>query len=119
MCQAFLAANTDFDTFFGDDSYRVPYTTWDYDEETGLITITVETPGAKKDDIEIKATEHSVLIATKETDDDQKTSLPKYKRRLTFKYKIKPDNVKASYSEGILTLKIERELPQKFTVKID
>ncbi len=98
------------------DSYRVPYHTSNYDDETGTIELKIETPGLKKDLIQLKSTERSIAFFTKDTEETNDSVA--YKRDFFFRHKIKPDSITVKYEDGILTLKIQKDIPTKFDVQI-
>ena len=98
------------------DSYRVPYFTSKYDDETGTIELKIETPGLRKDLIQLKSTERSIAFSTKI--DEGNSDYIAYKRDFFFRHKIKPDSITAKYEDGILTLNIKKDIPTKFDVQI-
>ena len=97
--------------------YRIPYASYNYDQEKDVITLKVEMPGAKKENISVKASETTLSIMTKKSNENDDS--PLYKRDFRFNYKIKPDTIKANYTDGILTLEIERDVPKKVEVTIN
>ena len=98
------------------DSYRVPYYTSNYDDETDTIELIIETPGLKRDFIQLNSTERSIAFSTKDAKENEDSIT--YKRDFFFRHKIKPDSITAKYEDGILTLKIQKDVPQKYDVQI-
>ncbi|OLS27566.1 MAG: hypothetical protein HeimC3_03450 [Candidatus Heimdallarchaeota archaeon LC_3] len=98
------------------DSYRVPYYASNYDDETDTIELKIETPGLKKDLIQLKSTERSIAFFTKDAKENDDSIA--YKREFYFRHKIKPDSITAKYEDGILTLKIKKDVPKKYDVQI-
>lgn len=96
---------------------RIPRSYYDYDENKDILNLSIELPGASKDDVKIKATDRSVSVST--LDEKEESKAPKFDRKFRFHYKIKPENVTAKFEDGVLKLTIERDLPQKFDVKIE
>ena len=110
-----------FSDFFGEGEqekdYRIPYATYNYDQEKDIVTLKIEMPGAKKENISVKASDTTLSVMTKKTDEKDET--PQYKRDFRFNFKIRPNTIKATYENGILTLVIERDIPQKVEVQIN
>jgi HSP20 family protein len=79
--------------------YREPLT--DVTEDDKNIYITVELPGIEKDNIDIQLNEQSVLI-------DVNTPDRKYHKEIELSAKIKTEEVKAAYKNGILDITLPR-----------
>jgi len=89
-----------------DISCRTPVVDWSFDEKSNIFDIMVEMPGVKKENLEIKSTEKTITISTK------KDSNPNFYRNFEFIDLIKHKEVKAKLEDGILTLKIEKFIPE-------
>jgi HSP20 family protein len=79
--------------------YREPLT--DVTEDDKNIYITVELPGIERDNIDIQLTDHSVII-------DVNSPERKYHKEIEVPAKIKTDEVKAAYKNGILDITLPR-----------
>ena len=91
------------------------------------ITVLVEMPGVKKEDLTIELDGRELTISGKRTRPiEPMFPLGKWKggtdfsRVVKLPCKVNQDDVKASYQDGILELKLERSLEDKTkTIKID
>jgi len=111
-----------FDSFFG----RVPSiiekeTAWvpaiNLEETDDSYVVQAELPGLKKNEIKVSITEDSVTISGErkiEKEEKGKTfhrvemSYGKFQRTLSLPGEIMPDKAKASYKDGILTIKLPK-----------
>ncbi|MHA1990092.1 MAG: Hsp20/alpha crystallin family protein [Candidatus Hodarchaeales archaeon] len=107
---------SEFDNDTTANTVTTPYHTADYDEETGTISLKIEIPGAPKDHVKLSASDSKVSLTTKTGKEDEKTGY--YEKDFFFRHKIKPESVKAEYKDGILTVKVEKDLPKKFDIQI-
>lgn len=67
----------------------------------GKYEVTVELPGAEKDEIDLTATEESLKIET--------TGGRKYKKEVYLEEEIEPDEIDANFNNGILTIEVEKK----------
>lgn len=105
-----------FDKEFGGDlrSNRPAVDVVDRDNE---ILVAADLPGVEKDRIEINATDTSVAITArddreiKEEGKDyvrQERSVRNYRRRVTLPARVDPDTAEATYSNGVLTVTLQK-----------
>lgn len=82
-------------------------------EPTQLIVI-AEMPGVTKEDIEIKATSHSLTISTKSVEPSRK-----YYKEVELPVAINSDYAKARYQNGILEVKLKKIDEKETDIKVD
>jgi HSP20 family protein len=82
-------------------------------EEEDQIIVIAEIPGVDRDDIELKATSHSLTIATK------KTARMQYYKEVDFSSAINSDVAKARYVNGILEVRLKKIDEKHKNIKID
>jgi HSP20 family protein len=100
-------------------------------EEPKEIVVTADLPGIKKEDIEVSATEDTLTI-TAESEKEEETEEEgyylrergnmKFYRRLPLPKKVKPKQIKATYQNGTLTVKLpklEQEEKESVTAKVE
>jgi HSP20 family protein len=100
--------------------------------ETGDgIVLKVELPGVNKDDVSVEVKDNVLtlkgerLLDPKIKDENyyrKERSFGKFKRSFSLQETIKPDLIKASFKDGVLTVAIprpEEEKPKQVTVDID
>jgi len=100
--------------------------------ETGDgIVLKVELPGVNKDDVSVEVKDNVLtlkgerLLDPKIKDEHyyrKERSFGKFNRSFSLQEPIKPDLIKASFKEGVLTVEIprpEEEKPKQVTVDID
>ncbi|UNQ72616.1 archaeal heat shock protein Hsp20 [Infirmifilum sp. NZ] len=80
-----------------------PFT--DVFDEGDYYRVIVDIPGVEKDQINIEATENSMIIST--------SGDRKYYKEITFKDAIKPDTAKAQYKNGVLTITVEKKVKKE------
>ena len=81
----------------------------------GEIKIIVELPGVEKSDIKLDATEENLTISVA-------TPHRKYYKEIQLEEKVKPDNSKSTYKNGILEVimpKVKKGKSKGFSVKIE
>ena len=100
------------------DNTRTPYSYYEYDNDTGIYTLSVEMPGISKDMLEIMATDHTITIRTK-NDENNHVNKQRYYREFNFRTKIDPNNINAAFSDGLLGLKVKKDVPQSVEIKIN
>lgn len=83
---------------------REPLT--DVIEDESHYSITMEMPGINKQDIELEVTENGMVV-------DVESGNRKYHKEITFDSPVKPDSGTATYNNGILEIKVEKERPTK------
>ncbi len=82
-------------------------------EESDQIIVIAEIPGVDRDDIELKATSHSLTISTKEN-----ASMHYYKN-VEFSTVINSDVAKARYVNGILEVRLKKIDEKHRSIRID
>lgn len=120
--------------------------TRDFDEEVGLydwsppvdiyetadgIVLKVELPGVNKDDVSVEVKDNVLSFKGERLLDPEikdehyyrkERSFGKFNRSFSLQEPIKPDRIKASFKQGVLTVEIprpEEEKPKQVTVDID
>ncbi len=83
---------------------REPLT--DVIEENDYYSITMEMPGINKQDIELEVTENGMVV-------DVESGNRRYHKEITFDSQVKPDSGTATYNNGILEIRVEKEKPAK------
>ncbi len=84
------------------DRYRVI-------DEGDAYRIVVELPGARKDGIELYASEKSVFV--KAVNEVEAPSLPRvYRVRIDLDEEIDPGTARAKYFEGLLTIEVKKQV---------
>lgn len=107
---------SEFDSDYTTSAGRTPYYTADYDEETGVISLKIEIPGTPKENVKLSSSDRKVTLTTKPDKEDEKNDY--FQKDFYFRHKIKADSIKAEYKDGILLVKIEKDLPKKFDIQI-
>lgn len=124
-----------FDSFFGRtphlierEGYWVPAI--DIEETDNEYIVKAELPGMKKEDIKISLTEDSLTISGErkmEKEEKGKTyhrvemSYGKFQRSISFPSEVKPEEAKATYKDGILTITIpksEKAKPKEIEIEV-
>ena len=83
-------------------------------QEPSQIIVIAEMPGVTKEDIEIKATSHSLTISTKSTEPSRR-----YYKEIELPVAINSDYAKARYQNGILEVKLKKIDEKQTDIKID
>jgi HSP20 family protein len=94
---------------------REPLVDTSFDEKDNLITITAEMPGITKQDVKVELAEGLVTIHAEKGDKKYHTEVPVDEQ-------LDADSAKATYTNGILELKIKsKKLPRPKTkeIKVD
>jgi HSP20 family protein len=101
-----------------------------YETADGIV-LTVELPGVNKDDVSVEVKDNVLTLKGErllnpEIKDEnyyrKERSFGKFNRSFSLQEPIKPDLIKASFKNGILTVEIprpEEEKPKQVTVDID
>lgn len=84
-------------------------------EEEDKIIVIAEMPGVKKDDIELKATTHSLTISTEE----KSPSGMKYYKEIKLPSAINSDYAKARYANGIIEIKLKKSDEEQTNIKVE
>lgn len=71
-------------------------------EDENTVTVIVEMPGVNKDDIKVKIDGDRVIVSAQNGD-------RKYYKEIHLPAKVKREGAKASYKNGVLELKLEKE----------
>jgi len=85
---------------------RQPLVDTNFDEKENLLTITAEMPGITKQDVKVGIEEGLVTIRAEKGDKKYHTELP-------VDSELDADSAKATYTNGILELKIKLKTPPK------
>jgi len=85
---------------------RQPLVDTNFDEKENALTITAEMPGITKEDVKVAIQDGLVTIQAEKGDKRYKTELP-------VNSELDDENAKASYTNGILELKIKLKRPPK------
>ncbi|MGD2184791.1 MAG: Hsp20/alpha crystallin family protein [Desulfobacterales bacterium] len=100
-------------------------------EAADAIVLKIELPGVKKDDVSVEVKDNVLTLKGERLLDPEikdehyyrkERSFGKFNRSFSLQELIKPDLIKASFRDGILTIKIpkaEEEKPKQITVNID
>ncbi len=83
-------------------------------EESDQIIVIAEMPGVKKDDVELKATSHSLTISTKSNSFGRN-----YRKEIELPFAINSDYAKARLQNGILEVKLKKIDEKRKNIKID
>jgi len=83
-------------------------------EEPTQIIVVAEMPGVTKEEIELKATSHSLTISTKASDSDRN-----YYKEVELPTAINSDYAKARYQNGILEVKLKKIDEKHTNIKVD
>lgn len=100
----------------------------DVREDDGEVVITADMPGVQKEDINLKADSEGVEI-TAEAEEEYKEENEKYfrkerasrsyRRKVSWPSEVDPETIKAKYSDGVLTVKAEKESTDGWDVDIE
>ena len=96
-------------------SIREPLVDTSFDEKDNLLTITAEMPGITKQDIKVELAEGLVTIHAEKGDKKYHTEVP-------VDEELDADSAKATYTNGILELKIKSKklpMPKAKEIKVD
>ena len=85
---------------------RQPLVDTNFDEKENALTITAEMPGITKEDVKVAIQDGLVTIQAEKGDKRYKTELP-------VNSELDAESAKASYTNGILELKIKLKRPPK------
>ena len=102
---------------------REPLT--DINETKTEVIVTIEIPGAKKEDIDIHATPSSLEIKAKirravDTSGVHSTSTLRFQKQLTLPEEVDPKSIKAKYKNGILEVAMKKTAKPKGTkIKVE
>jgi len=91
---------------------REPLT--EFNEQDDQIIVICEMPGVTKEDIELKATTHSITISTK-----TKSKGRKYYKEVELPSAINSDYARARYTNGILEVTLKKIDEQQKNIKVD
>lgn len=88
--------------FFGDslmqnDGFRQPLSEQVLDEKSGTLSVVLDLPGVEKENIEISATERSLIVQAS-------TGTRRYRSEQTLKAEVDPDSGKAECKNGVLQI---------------
>ncbi|MEM3400022.1 MAG: archaeal heat shock protein Hsp20 [Candidatus Micrarchaeia archaeon] len=75
-------------------------------EDKDMVTVIAEVPGVSKEDINLRATEDTLSIKVD-------TAERKYSKTVSLPCRIKPASAKATYKNGVLEVKLERQEPKE------
>ena len=94
---------------------REPLVDTSVDEKNNSLTITAEMPGISKEDIKLNASDKQIIIHAEKGDKKYHTEIP-------LNMEIEDTSAKATYSNGILELRLRLKAPLKYKgkdIKID
>lgn len=91
-------------------SVREPLVDTSFDEKENLVTITAEMPGITKEDVRVELSEGLVTIHAEKGDKKYHSEVPVYEE-------LDADTAKATYTNGILELKIKSKISPKAKTK--
>lgn len=100
----------------------------DIREEDGFIVISADLPGVEKEDISLKADDESVEITAegsaevKEENEKyirRERSERRFRRKVQWPVQIDPETVEASYNEGVLEVRAEKDETEGRDIEID
>lgn len=122
-----------FDVPFGDSNRETDFFGWapavDVYEDRDSLVVKAELPGLKKEEIEISLHQETLVISgerkAESQDHDGETSrserfFGRFQRALELPKPVNPEQVTATYKDGILTVKLaktEESKPRQITVK--
>ena len=101
-----------------------------YETNDGVV-LKVELPGIKKEDVSVEIKDNVLTLKGERLLDPEikdenyyrkERSFGKFNRSFSLQEPIKPDLIKASFKDGVLTIEIprpEKEKPKQVTVNID
>ena len=75
-------------------------------EDERTITVVAEVPGVNKEDIDIRIKDKTLIISAQSGD-------RKYYKEIELPAKVKPETAKASYKNGVLEVRLEKEKEKK------
>jgi len=96
------------------EEYGVRKPLVEINEEPTQIIVIAEMPGVTKENIELKATSHSLTISTKASDAERK-----YYKEVELPSAINSDYAKARYQNGILEVKLKKIDEKHTNIKVD
>ena len=101
-----------------------------FETDDGIV-LKVELPGISKDDVSVEIKDNVLMLKGERLLDPQikdehyyrkERAFGKFQRSFSLQQSIKPNLIKATFKDGILTIEIprpEEEKPKQVTVKID
>ncbi len=101
-----------------------------YETNEGIV-LKVELPGVNKDDVSVEVKNNVLTLKGERLLDPEikdehyyrkERSFGKFNRSFSLQESIKPDSIKASFKDGVLTVEVpraEEEKPKQITVDID
>jgi len=100
----FTIVTADYPTDFEFKEERKPFI--DVIKGDKDVSVIIEMPGVEKEDIDIRASETHVEIRAERGD-------RKYHERIEFDCEVIPDQVKATYNNGVLEIVFKRKKPEE------
>lgn len=100
----------------------------DIREEDGDIVISADLPGVNKEDISLKADDEGVEItaegSTEVKEENEKylrreRSARKFRRKIQWPTQVDPETVEASYEDGVLEVRAEKENSEGHDIEIN
>ncbi len=71
-------------------------------EDENTVTVVAEVPGVNKEDIDIRIRDNTLIISAQSGD-------RKYYKEIQLPAKVKPETAKATYKNGVLEVRLEKE----------
>ncbi len=75
-------------------------------EDENTVTVVAEVPGVNKEDIDIRIKDNTLVISAQSGD-------RKYYKEIQLPAKVKPETAKATYKNGVLEVRLEKEKREK------
>jgi len=101
-----------------------------YETDDGIV-LKIELPGVNKEDVSVEVKDNVLTLKGERLLDPEikdehyyrkERSFGKFNRSFSLQESIKPDSIKASFKDGVLTVEVpraEEEKPKQVTVNID
>jgi len=106
--------------------YKMPLVDM-YETDDELVLI-IELPGVRKEDIVLNASSNSIEVSAELTEEKEEKVkryhkkeriIRRYYRSITLPIKVSTENVKAKYENGMLVVRLKKEIGEKKRVQIE
>jgi HSP20 family protein len=97
-------------------------------EEDGKVVVSADMPGVQKEDINLKADNDGLEISAESKEEikeenekyiRKERSSRTYRRRVAWPTEVDPETVSAEYTDGVLTVKADKEDSEDWDVEIE
>jgi HSP20 family protein len=97
-------------------------------EEDGKVVVSADMPGVQKEDINLKADNEGLEISAESKEEikeenekyiRKERSSRTYRRRVAWPTEVDPETVSAEYTDGVLTVKADKEDSEDWDVEIE